>query len=68
MSLFIKAISEGVRNKERKENIDIMITAKAIRNRIAEICSAVTWDYNGKHCGVDPYGIPTKKLQKTGSK
>ena len=39
-----------------------MITAKAIRNRIAEICSAVTWEYKGKPCGVDPCGIPIKKV------
>lgn len=33
-----------------------MITAKAVQDRIAEICSAVTWVYNNKPCGVDPYG------------
>ena len=39
-----------------------MITAKAIEDRIKEMCCAVTWDYNGKHCGVDPYGIPIDKI------
>lgn len=29
--------------------------AKIIRDRISEICCAVTWDYNDKPCGVDPY-------------
>ena len=30
-------------------------TLSKIHNRIAETCNAVTWDYNKKHCGVDPY-------------
>lgn len=30
------------------------MTAQTIKNRIIEMCSHFTFDYNGKSCGVDP--------------
>lgn len=30
------------------------MTAVQIKNRINELCSVVTFDYNGKSCGIDP--------------
>lgn len=30
------------------------MTAEKIKNRVGEICSHFTFDYNGKCCGVDP--------------
>ncbi|MCD7943423.1 MAG: hypothetical protein LUE25_01100 [Clostridiales bacterium] len=30
-------------------------SANIIKNRISELCTHVTFEYNGKLCGVDPY-------------
>lgn len=33
------------------------MTADKIKNRITEICSHFTFEYNGKNCGVDPFSM-----------
>ncbi len=30
------------------------MTAQSVKNRILELCSHFTFEYNGKECGIDP--------------
>ena len=42
-------------DREKKENGDIFMIAKRLKDRINEICAHVLFVYNGKNCGVDPF-------------
>lgn len=40
-----------------------MITAKAIKERIAEMCTHFTFEYKGIDCGIDPLCNPDKNIK-----
>ena len=40
-----------------------MITVKEIENRIAEMCSHFTFEYNGISCGIDPLCNSDKNIK-----